>query len=322
MRSAIVAMFVIGLTLAADSQTTDCRRFDVVRATLNQTVPVNGLKQENLSLALGPEHKNFKEWELVPTPAQQRFLVLVDGTALKDGETSSPVLQVLDDLVQHAKPSSQLAVNTFGHSLEGAIEFNHSRAELGSYVQQLRANASTMKLGKNVSIRDTLMKAAAAFDKPHLGDTVFLITRGPEAGNEATVARVTHELQQRGIRLFVIYFMWYPINSVGVITDRFRPDRNDPQGLLNIAADTGGAVYPLIPDMASTRYNLIGEKLMKFRGAAGSFYNSMTQFYIVASKNPVPEQEVRIQAVVPNSPIASGMTLDYARRIAACVPTD
>jgi hypothetical protein len=250
------------------------------------------------------------------------MLVLVDGTVFKDSETSSPTLQVLEDLVQHAKPSTQLAVNTFGHSLNGSIEFNHSRVDLGKYVEQVRADAETTKLGRDISIRDTLVKAAGAFEKARFGDTIFLITRGPEAANDSSVAQIIHDLQQRGIRLFVVYFMWYPLNSIGVITESFRPDRNDPQGLLNIATETGGAVYPLIPDMASTRYNLSGEKLMKFRRAVGSFYNSMTQFYIVASKSPVSEQEVRIQAVVPNSSAASRITLDYSRRISVCVPTD
>jgi hypothetical protein len=320
MRLVTVAILLCG-TIASHAQTPDCRRFDTVRATLDRTVPVAGLKNSNFALELGPEHKNFKDWDLVAAPSAQRLLLLVEDSSLKDAETQAPVLQVMQDLVEHARPSTQLAISTFGQALDTPVDFSHSRAELKDQVENLRANISALRPGKEISIRDRLMNVAAGFDKPKLGDTIFLITRGPEAGNDASVGKVVGELQQRGIRLFVIYFMWSPLGGVGVVTEAFKPERNDPQSLLKIASDTGGATYPVLPDMASTRYNLNGEKLMKFRRAAGSFYNSMTQFYVIASKEAVPQQEIRIRALTPSA-AGGSVTLDYPARLSACLPTD
>src|SRR5260370_34132044 len=75
------------------------------------------------------------------------------------------------------------------------------------------------------------------FDRPHLGDTIYVITDGGDNASKITTKDVARTLAEGGVRLFAFTFQR---DSAGTSPE----ERIGPGSVRQIVEDTGGTIIP------------------------------------------------------------------------------
>jgi hypothetical protein len=252
-----------------------------------------------------------------------RVVLLLDASgSMQDAKSKwNFAVGIGEDLVTGLPPTTEIGLAYFStKSIRVAVPTSE-RQKLKNELETLRTDSNALPpKPRKTALWDAIIDSFNMFDRPRLGDAIYLITDGYDNASSGTSKEVTQTLGAVGVRLFAFTIR-------GEIGSRPR-ELLSPQEFLKTVEDTGGTfvdtrpeysgVVPFFPDPDlfdnSGKPTTLGMLL-------ASQYRQMLSFYRIDIELPAmvgKPQELKLDLVGFGKSQRESLVLSYPHILLPC----
>ncbi|HSZ18408.1 MAG TPA: vWA domain-containing protein [Candidatus Acidoferrum sp.] len=250
-----------------------------------------------------------------------RVILLLDVSgSMQDfysGYEGTSSLNLAEELVSMIPPESAIGLGFFHTEFIPVLRPTTDREKVRNQLEGLRSHPGSFR-GKT-ALWDAVLGGVKMFDRPRLGDVIYVITDGDDNASKVTMNHVSQPLEEAGVRLFAFVFQ--------------KPKRpgqiESVKGFLQqVVRDTGGAIVVQMSE-ADGSVNLSASltlfdksgKLTRFGSDLESQSKQLGNFYRINIELPETlskPQEWKLELAGLEEPQRKKIALTYPHVLVAC----
>jgi hypothetical protein len=206
----LLALALLSASIAGE-QDDKCGKIIIPVNVLDKNgIPIKGVTKDGFRATTKGHQLNIFEVSYSDKPRRVTILLDVSGSMKGPERSHYPeevdkwkiALTAIRDTILSAPPGTQLSLMTFGSRIVEVAPLSVDGETILQWIDR-NSNRKSNDLRGKTALYTAILEARNRLEPVQAGDAIYAITDGGENDSELSVARVEHELQASGIRLFI-----------------------------------------------------------------------------------------------------------------------
>jgi hypothetical protein len=324
-RIAVVLILGCACVVPASSQQGSCQHRTIpVSVSTKDGAPAPPLDSVNLEGTY--LRKQIRVTSTVLNQEPPRGVLLLDASgSMHDPRSSFDwnfTVDLGEDMVAWMPPTFEIGLAFFSTKMVRVISPTSERQKLMEELETSRKHFKTLVTGPpRTALWAAILDAVKMFDRPRLGDSVYVITDGGDNASIVKMKDVAQTLGEGGVRLFAFVFQKdnSPVSP---------EERSGPENVLKLVDDTGGTIVAYHYEYHNVFLQLPAPALFDKSGKPthlgallGSQYRQIFNFYRVDIDLPEAvdkPRELKLDLVGFSKPQRNNLVLTYPHMLVPC----